>query len=351
MFKYFTADTNNQEEYAFANGRIKKLEKGLLNKNILDRMIKSSDAVAALKILTESDLNNYSFDLNNPSNFEVSLNQELLHTYDIIKSISKVSTFNFLYFTFASKHDFHNIKILIKSKYLKKDFSNELISPIGTIGVEKLNLAIRDEKYEEIPDSFEFLIKKTFSEYSKYKDPEIIDFILDKERYIMIFNKIKEVEIIEAEELFLRRFIKINIDFNNIISCIRTKVRGERKSFTKEFLIPEGDFKIENIVEIYDSPLSSWCEKLTYTDYKNVVETGVNYFQKNKSLMELEKLRDNFILNFSKIGKYVTFGIEPLVGFITAKENDIKNIKIILSGKLNKLSPDQIKERVRDTYV
>ena len=351
MFKYFTADTNNQEEYAFANGIIKKLEKGLLNKDLLERMIKSSDILSALKILTESDLNDYSFDLNNPANFEDSLNKELLSTYNIIKDISKVSTFNFLYFTFACKYDFHNIKILVKSKYLKKDISNALLSPIGTIDIEKLKLAIKDEKYEDLPDSFEFLLKKTFSEYSKFKDPEIIDFILDKERYIMVFNKITEVEIIEIEENFLRRFIKINIDLNNIISCIRAKIRGERKSFAKEFLIPEGDYKIENIVEIYDSPLSSWFEKLIHTDYKNIVETGVNYFQKNNSLMELEKLRDNFILNFSKIGKCITFGIEPIVGFLTAKENDIKNIKIILSGKLNKLSPDQIKERVRDTYV
>ena len=351
MFKYFTADTNNQEEYAFANGRIKKLEKELLNKDILDRMIKSSDIVSALKILTESDLNEYSFDFNNPSDFEDSLNQELLHTYDIIKSISKVSTFNFLYFTFASKYDFHNIKILIKSKSQKKEFSSDLISPIGTVNIEKLNSAIKEEKYEDIPDSFEFLIKKTFSEYNKFKDPEMIDFILDKERYIMIFNKIREIEIIEAEELFLKRFIKINIDLNNIVNCIRAKIRGEKKIFTKEFLIPEGDFKTENIIEIYDSPLSSWFEKLVYTDYKNIIELGVNYFQKNNSLMELEKLKDNFILNFSKIGKYITFGIEPLVGFITAKENDIKNIRIILSGKLNNQSPDEIKERVRDTYV
>lgn len=351
MFKYFTADTNNQEDYAFANGRIRKLENGLLNKDILDRMIKSNDIVSALKILTESDLNDYSFDLNNPSDFEDSLNQELLQTYDLIKSISKVSTFNFLYFTFASKYDFHNIKILIKSKYLKKEFSSELISPIGTLNVEKLNSAIKDEKYEDIPASFEVLIKKTLTEYNKFKDPEIIDFVLDKERYVMIFNKIRETEIIEEEEPYLRRFIKINIDLNNIINCIRAKIRGEKKTFTKEFLIPEGDFKIENLIEVYDSPLSSWFEKLRYTDYKNIIELGVNYFQKNNSLMELEKLIDNFILNFSKIGKYITFGIEPIVGFITAKENDIKNIRIILSGKLNNLSPDEITERVRDTYV
>ncbi|MBE3093350.1 MAG: hypothetical protein IMZ51_06850, partial [Chloroflexi bacterium] len=77
MFKYFTADTNDQEEYAFANGSVKSLEKGLLNKDILDRMIKSGDIVSALKILSESDLNDYSFDLNNPSDFENSLNKEL----------------------------------------------------------------------------------------------------------------------------------------------------------------------------------------------------------------------------------------------------------------------------------
>ena len=66
--------------------------------------------------------------------------------------------------------------------------------------------------------------------------------------------------------------------------------------------------------------------------------------------MELEKFKDNFILNFTKIGKYITFGIEPLIGFITAKENDIKNIRIILSGKLNKNSENKIKERLRDAY-
>jgi V/A-type H+-transporting ATPase subunit C len=307
--------------------------------------------VSALKILMESDINNFSFDLNNPADFEDSLNKQLLYYYNIIKDISKVSTFNFLYFTFASKYDFYNMKILIKLKYLKKEISDNLLSPIGTIDVKKLNLAIKDDKFDDIPDSFEFLIKKTFSEYTKSKDSEIIDFILDQERYIMIFNKIKEVEIIEAEENFLKRFIKINIDLNNIINCIRAKIRGEKKAFTKEFLIAKGDFKIENIVEIYDSPLSSWIEKLDYTDYKNIVEQGVSYFQKNKSIMELEKLRDNFILNFVKIGKYVTFGVEPLVGFIIAKENDIKNIRIILSGKLNNLSPEKIKERIRDTYV
>ena len=50
-----------------------------------------------------------------------------------------------------------------------------------------------------------------------------------------------------------KRFININIDLNNIVSCIRAKIRGEKKAFIKEFLIPEGDFKIEKIIEILEA--------------------------------------------------------------------------------------------------
>jgi len=214
MFKYFTADTNNQEEYAFANGIIRKLEKGLLNKDILDRMIKSSDAVSALKILTESDLNNYSFDLNNPADFENSLNQELSHTYDIIKSISKVSTFNFLYFTFACKYDFHNIKILIKAKYLKKDISNELFSPIGTIDIEKLNLAVKDEKYEDIPASFEFLIKKTFSESGNFSYFRCFHFF----HYSTSF--LNKISVPMAFSIFLLNIFNPKYFFSNLVGIM-----------------------------------------------------------------------------------------------------------------------------------
>jgi len=350
MFKYYRAETNDQEEYAFANGIIRKLDREIMTKELMESLLKSNDIIAALKILNESDFFQSNFDISSPNDYENALNMERLHYYDIIKNISKVSPFHFLYFTFASKYDFQNLKIFIKSKFLKSEVPEDFISKIYTIKPSKLKAAIFDEKFEEIPHSYEFLIKKTILEYQKHRDPEKIDFILDKERYLMVLNKIKEVEIIEPEELFMKRFIRMNIDLHNIINCIRAKIRGEKKNFAKEFVIPSGDFKIGKIIEIFDSPLTTWIEKLTFTDYKNIIEEGITAYKKSNTLMEIERLKDNFILNFTKIGKYITFGIEPIIGFITAKENDFKNIKIILSGKLNNISENNIKERLRDTY-
>ena len=342
MIRYFTDSSNTETEYTYAVGRIRELERGLLDRVLLDKMIEASDLTSSLNLLIESDLSTYSFDIYNPADFEISLNKELLYTYKLIKDISP---YPFLYYAFALNYDFHNLKVLVKSKYLNKKFT-ESLSEIGTINIKNLIMAIEEEKFTEIPVSFESAVRKTISEYNKLQDPEIIDLILDKERYGIISNILKNIE-----APFLKKLIKINIDFNNIITSIRIKIRGEDKNFLKKMLIDDGNFNLKNIADMFDSPLSSWNTKFIKTDYEGVVEMGLKGYQENNSLIEIERLRDNFILDFVKIGKFITFGVEPLIGFITAKENDIKNIRIILSGKLNKLSPSKIKERVRDVYV
>lgn len=342
MIRYFTDSSNGEPEYTYAVGRIRELERGLLNNVLIDKMIEASDLTSSLNILIESDVSGYSFDIYNPVDFETSLNKELLYAYKVIKDISP---YPFLCYIFALNYDFHNLKVLIKSKYLKKKFS-ESLSGIGTINIRNLIMAIEEEKFEEIPVSFESAVRKTIFEYNKIQDPEIIDLILDKERYGIISNILKDIE-----TPFLEKFIRMNIDFNNIITSIRIKIRGEDKNFLKKVLIDYGSFNLKNIVDMFDSPLSSWNTKFIKTDYEEVVEMGLKGYQENDSLIEIERLRDNYILDFVKIGKFITFGMEPLVGFIIAKENDIKNIRIILSGKLNKLSPSKIKERVRDVYV
>ena len=343
MLRYITDSSNVDTEYTYAVGRIRELERGLLNKNLLDKMIESSDLSSSLNILMESDLGNaYSFDIYNPTNFETFLNKELLYNYKVIKNISPSP---FLYYVFALNYDFHNLKVLIKSKYLNKKFT-ESFSEIGTVNIKNLVIAVEEEKYVEIPVSFESAIQKTIYEYNKLHEPEIIDLVLDKEKYSIINNILKDIE-----APFLEKVIKINIDFNNFITSIRIKLRGESKNFLRNVLIEGGNFNLKSLVDMYDSPLLSWGIRFSKTDYEKVMEAGLKAYQKDNSLIEIERLRDNYILDFIKIGKYITFGMEPLIGFLIAKENDIKNIRIILSGKLNQLPPFKIRERVRDIYV
>ena len=49
--------------------------------------------------------------------------------------------------------------------------------------------------------------------------------------------------------------------------------------------------------------------------------------------------------------KYKTFSVGPLLGYLIARENEIKTVRIILTGKQNGFTDDAIRERIREMYV
>ena len=65
----------------------------------------------------------------------------------------------------------------------------------------------------------------------------------------------------------------------------------------------------------------------------------------------LEKLCDDLRMKYIKDAKYVTAGIAPIAAFFIAKESEIKNLRMILTGKLSSASEEIMKERLRETYV
>ena len=56
-------------------------------------------------------------------------------------------------------------------------------------------------------------------------------------------------------------------------------------------------------------------------------------------------------LYYIKSEKYNSFSVGPIVAYVIARENEIKTVKIIMSGKLNGFDNDFIKERVREMYA
>jgi len=74
-------------------------------------------------------------------------------------------------------------------------------------------------------------------------------------------------------------------------------------------------------------------------------------FRKTGRLSEFEKIADNELMNLNKGSKNVIFGPEPLFSYLHAKEAEVKALRIIMVSKINKLSPETIRERLRDLYV
>ena len=45
------------------------------------------------------------------------------------------------------------------------------------------------------------------------------------------------------------------------------------------------------------------------------------------------------------------YGPEPLIAYFLAKKNNALIVRMILVNKLNKIEPEEIKDRLRDLYV
>lgn len=78
---------------------------------------------------------------------------------------------------------------------------------------------------------------------------------------------------------------------------------------------------------------------------------GLETFSETKRLSELEKISDNYLMELNKESKYVVFGPEPLFTYLVAKEREINAVRMIMVSKINNISSDKIRERLRETYA
>ena len=56
-------------------------------------------------------------------------------------------------------------------------------------------------------------------------------------------------------------------------------------------------------------------------------------------------------MSYIKEAKYKSLTMEPMAAYIYARETEVKTVRIIMSGKINGIDADVIKERLRDAYV
>ncbi len=49
--------------------------------------------------------------------------------------------------------------------------------------------------------------------------------------------------------------------------------------------------------------------------------------------------------------KMFALGPEPIIAYVMAKENEVRNVRIIMIGKKNGVATAEIAERLRESYV
>jgi V/A-type H+/Na+-transporting ATPase subunit C len=327
--------------YAYAVGRIRALETRLLDRSRYERMIDANSAEETLKVLAESDYANAVGEMAGVHDFESLLSNELRNTFN---TVLKLSPNPKEIAALALRYDVHNLKVLFKEKFL--GIKSDLIIGAGTLDPEKLEIAINEDDFRDLPEKLRQASEKISEEFPLNRNPQLIDLALDQVLYSQL---LEEADKNKSE--FLKGLFKRQIDLVNLKSLIRVKRMGLDREFLRKVLLPGGMLPLDRLISLVDEPLESIITSLAMSDYSELVGEGVRDWIDRGTASRLEKLSDDYITNYLKRGKWTPFGPEPLIGYRWAKEMEIKNIRLILVGKINKLPAEAIRERLRDGYL
>ncbi|NEU04960.1 V-type ATP synthase subunit C [Clostridium senegalense] len=329
-------------EFTHAVARLRVIETKLLDKMKLERMIESASLEEAIRVLSETQYNESISLLKRVEDYEVALNEELKKLYSLMYEVSPdkliVDIMNL-------KYDYHNIKVLEKEKILDKDLSSLLI-PVGSIDVEKLKTSIVTGDLKGLEPIMREAIKKAENDYEENKDSQRIDIILDRYLYEDMLKRAKE-----SKFEFIEGYVRRTIDLTNIKIMLRVKAQDKDMKFLEGVLIEGGYIPQSTLIEGLSISFENFIEVVSKYGYDKVLKLVVEDYASTKKYTSIEVHSDNYLMDYIKGAKGVNFGPEPIIAYIMAKETELKVVRIILAGKLNKVESNIIRERLRDIYA
>jgi V/A-type H+/Na+-transporting ATPase subunit C len=329
-------------DYAYAVARIKAVEKHMLDRSGLDRLLDARTSADALKLLVDAG---YGYSVVEPSdlhNYEKLLEEENSKVYSLLKEVSPEAE---LVELFLQRNDFHNAKVIIKGEYSGQEYDSIFLEP-SLINVGRLKVMIRERDTSKMPPVMRQAVEESLDVLNRTKDPQIVDILIDK----AMFARMDEY-CIKLGGSFLKGLVTVMIDIANLKMFMRIRKMNRTWDYLQKALIPGGTIDNDRFVNSFQEPDEKVIEEFKYTRYGQIFEEGVERLRHTGSFAEFERLCDNYLIGYIKKHRYVSLGPEPVVAYLVFKENEIRNIRIIMTGKINNIPDDVIRGRLRESYV
>ena len=320
---------------------IRVLEKRLLTRNRLERMIEAQTPEEVLKLLGETEYSQDMADIHGSQDYEIILKRETERVFSIVRNMIKNTG---IVDVLSLKYDYHNLKVLLKSKITGKDFSS-LLMQAGTIDASKFKVKFETQS-NDLPQEIMEAIDEVQKDFEENHNPQRIDIIVDKHYFRNLSRLAKEIDV-----KVITDYVEGLIDFQNMITLFRVQKQKRDARFLETVIFEGGTISKNKIVASINDNTDTILNKFKKEKLGTYLVKGLEAFSETKRLSELEKISDNYLMELNKESKYVVFGPEPLFTYLVAKEREINAVRMIMVSKINNISSDKIRERLRETYA
>lgn len=319
------------DQYIYAVARIHTKEMALLDKVTIDQLMACRTYMECIRLLSDKG-----WGRTGSETAEELLTVEREKTWEIINELVKdMSVFN----TFLIANDFHNLKAAIKMVYINDEVPKIFVNN-GTIPYEQILSAVKENDYSDLPEYMRVSAKEAYEVLFHTGDSQLCDCILDRASLAATYESGKK-----SNNEVLLQYAELKVVAANINIAIRGVKTLKGREFFSKALAECETLKRDELIAAAVLGLEGIYGYLSTTKYAQAVEAI------KESPSSFERWCDNLIIEQIKPQKYNSFSISPLAAYILARENEIKSVRIILSGKLNGLTDTSVRERLREMYV
>lgn len=324
-----------KEQYTYAVARIRAKELSLLSEQDINRLMTCKDYKDCLNVLKDKGWGDDT-DISAEKDYQLILKKEENKTWNLVSELVKDGS---LFNVFKYPIDYHNLKAAIKG-YITESIADDLFAFGGTIDPKVIISCVKNNDFKDLPAEMQEVARTAFEKLLHTGDGQLCDIIIDK----ALLNAISNQGENSANNL-IKEYSELYVASANIKIAIRSQMMKKNIQFLKMAMSKCKTLDIDKLALAASKSIDDVCKYLEFTKYSDSIPFL------SESLQKFEFWRDNKIIELIKHEKYNSFSIGPIAAYILARENELKVVRIILSGKLHHIDDNLIKERLRMMYV
>ena len=316
-------------DYIYAVARIRAKELGLLTRQDMEQLLSCKSYDDCLRVLSDKGWAS-------STDAEELLSAEEEKTWALMRELTDDMT-PFALLLYPT--DFNNLKAAIKSVVGNTE-PHRVFLPGGTVEPELILRAVKERDFSLLPKPLEAAAEEAYPLFLETQDGQLCDVTIDRHCLVTMTEEGKQ-----SREPVLQAYAELFCALSNIKVSVRACKTKKPLQFLQSALAPCGTLDIELLAKAACAGLDDLYAYLLTTEYDAAVEAL------KTSYSAFEKWCDDKVMALVQNQKSEFFTAGPLFAYVVARRSEIASVRVILSGKLNELDDDMIRERVREMYV
>ena len=323
----------SKTKYTYAVARIRALEVSLLTNAVIEQLLACKSAEQALQLLVEKgwgDLTAGTLDAD-----EV-LNKEEEKMWQTIREVAPdMHVFDVL----SLPKLYHNLKAAIKEVCTEVENKNIFYDDCEIPGEEMFAL-VQNKEFDKLPVNMPATAREAFDTLLHTRDGQLCDLIIDRATLEAMLEAGKK-----SGEKIIEEYAQTAVAIADIKIAVRSQKTGKNAEFMKKAMVNCSEINVDQLTQAALAGAEEIAQYLEGTSYRE----GADALRISPSAFE--RWCDNKMTDSMRSQKYESFSVGPLLAYLLARQNEIKTVRIILTGKQNEFPDEAIRERIREMYV